>query len=180
MAGTTVSTLTLERLRETLDYDPFTGFFRWRERANPKPTRHTRMWNTRWAGTIAGSKNPDGYTRIVIDYTMHRAHRLAWAMTYGEWPDQFIDHINRDTQDNRISNLRKCSNSENNCNAKVRKTNISGYKGVSFCKRTGRWMSFITLKGKSHFLGRFKTPQEAHAAYCKEAATLHGDFARFE
>jgi len=94
------------------------------------------------------------------------------------FPNSQVDHISGNTLDNRKSNLRVCTVSENGCNQKKRKDNTSGYKGVSWDKRSGRWYAMITKNKKQHNLGYYTTAEEAYAAYCKAAKELHGEFAR--
>lgn len=87
-----------------------------------------------------------------------------------------VDHINGDTLDNRRSNLRLATNAQNVMNSGVRADNHSGFKGVSR-SRSG-WVARVTLSGKTTYLGWFKTPEEAHAAYSASAKVMHGEFAR--
>jgi hypothetical protein len=96
---------------------------------------------------------------------------MVWAMTYGEWPDE-LDHINGIKHDNRIANLRQATPKENAFNRGAHKNNTSGYKGVCFYKKNGKYQA--TVNGI--YLGRFDTPELAHAAYCAEADRLHGEF----
>lgn len=154
--------LTAERLRELLHYSPDTGVFTWTE---------ARGWPT--AGTVAGSKVNNGYIHICIDRHVLGAHRLAWLYVHGRWPSANIDHVNREKTDNRIANLREASNSENQQNTVITKRNKSGYKGVSWMARRSRWLAQIRLHGKVHYLGIFKLPEEAYAAYCAAAQRLH-------
>ena len=90
------------------------------------------------------------------------------------------DHISGDTLDNRKSNLRKCSISENTQNAKMHKDNLTGYKGITLFKRTGQYVAKICVNRKQFHLGYFDTPEEAHEAYCKASKELHGEFSRVE
>jgi len=88
-----------------------------------------------------------------------------------------VDHINRNTLDNRKKNLRLCYQHQNKCNSGKRKTNTSGFKGVY--KNRHRWRAQIQFCGKLHYLGTFDTREAAHAAYCEAALRLHGEFANF-
>jgi hypothetical protein len=90
-----------------------------------------------------------------------------------------IDHKNSNTLDNRKSNLRFCTSSENKYNRGRSKANTSGYKGVTKSKKQKRWQSKIKKDKKMYYLGRFDTPEAAYAAYCEAAKKLHGEFARF-
>lgn len=88
-----------------------------------------------------------------------------------------VDHIDRDGLNNVRSNLRAATRSQNMANMpKVRGS--SKYKGVSLCKATGKWAAHIRGENsRSVHLGRFKTEEEAYAAYCKAARELRGEFA---
>lgn len=92
--------------------------------------------------------------------------------------DLEIDHRNGDGLDNRRDNLRIATRAENSRNTGVRRDNSSGFKGVSFHKQCRKWTAQIKLDGKLHRLGLHATPELAHAAYCRAAAELHGQFRR--
>lgn len=96
-------------------------------------------------------------------------------------PEGFVvDHINGDSLDNRRANLRVCIQAENSRNRKVHCNNSSGLKGVYLDAglRGNPWRAQIRFQGKKFNLGRYKSPEEAHAAYCKASLEKHGDFAR--
>jgi len=156
-----------ERLRELFDYDPETGVFR---------NRVYRGGRCR-VGDVTGTVIPGGYKNIRIARKTYRAARLAWLWMTGEWPEHEIDHIDRDPGNNRWSNLRQATRSQNVQNKRVNKNNAAGLKGVFLDKRRGHWFSSIMLDGKVTNLGRFPTPEEAHAAYMQAAARLFGQFA---
>ena len=94
-------------------------------------------------------------------------------------PDGFdVDHENHDTLDNRKSNLRVCSNSENGRNQKVRTYSKSSvYKGVNFNKKTGKWVARIKLNYKDKYLGLFTNEIDAAIAYNVAAIEMFGEFA---
>jgi len=92
-----------------------------------------------------------------------------------------VDHIdNKNTLDNRHSNLRVGTTSQNQANAVRRVDNTSGFNGVYWNKKRKRWVALIRVKGRRYGLGGFVTPQDAHVAYCKAAVKHFGEFARFE
>jgi len=98
----------------------------------------------------------------------------------GSWPDGMIDHSNGNPSDNRFINLRVTDSSGNNRNSRKRKTNKSGYKGVSFFRKTEKWRASIVYNRRNISLGLFENPEDAHKAYVEAAKRLHGDFARFD
>lgn len=180
---TNITTLTAARLRELLHYDPETGIFTWR----PRPVRvgferNDRSWNTRYSGKPAGSVNKrrggDSYRYITVDDTSYLAHRLAWLYMTGEWPADEVDHRNLDGLNNRWGNLREATGTQNLGNTRVNSKNTTGFKGVSFLRRTGRYYAQIRIDHKSRHLGYFDTPEEAHAAYVAAAERYFGEFAR--
>lgn len=107
-----------------------------------------------------------------------RTQRIDWHgfIVFEEWPENFIDHIDRNRSNNRLNNLREASRQENGCNMKLRKDSTTGYKGVSIDKKTGRFMSRLTVSGKVWYLGMFSTAKEASDARESKALELQGKF----
>jgi hypothetical protein len=161
--------IALERLKTLLHYDETTGGFVWLvSPANNVP-----------AGSVAGSIHRiQGYRVIRVDGKAERAHRLAWLYVTGENPPEQIDHINGVRSDNRFCNLRPATNGQNQQNSKTQSNNRLRIKGVCRCKKTGRYKAQIGHNGENIFLGRFDTPELAHAAYVAAATKLFGKFAR--
>lgn len=89
-----------------------------------------------------------------------------------------VDHIHGDTLDNRRSELRLATTSQNQMNSKIREDNSSGYKGVGWNARMCKWRSRINVDGKRKYLGSFSDPKMAYAAYCEAAAEHYGEFRR--
>lgn len=163
--GCLMNEVPIERLRQLLDYDPSTGTFTWK----------VTYGNAR-AGVVAGGLHPTYfYWKISIGGKMFGAHRLAWAMTYGVWPPNQIDHINGIRNDNRISNLRLATIAQNSANAR-RPLNKSGYRGVSFHRERKKWMVYAGGK----YIGYFTCPKAAHEAYVAASRATYGEFARAE
>lgn len=166
------NTVSYERLHELFSYDPETGEIR---------NRVFRGATAR-AGELAGNLGKRGYIRIRIDGKYFYAHRMAWCLMTGSWPEFFVDHIDEDKTNNRWVNLRKATKSQNGANRGLSAHNTSGFKGVVWDDARGKWKAQIGSKDKpgSAHIGRFDTPEEAHAAYCRVATEIHGEFARFE
>ena len=158
--------VSIDRLREVLDYCSETGQFTW------KISPMTRIK----PGTPAGKISPRGYAFVTFERTAHAAHWLAWAFHYGQWPESGLDHINRIKSDNRIRNLRLASASHNNANYGIGCRNTSGAKGVTRL-RSGSWQAQIQENGDNRYLGAFRSKDEAAAAYSNAAQQYFGEFA---
>jgi hypothetical protein len=152
-------------LLEYLEYCPDTGRLLWRERARERfsTLRGYATWNSRYAGKEAGTPFT-GYISISIHKNRILAHRIAWAMYFGEWPEADIDHINGDRRDNRIKNLRSVSRGENRKNSAMHSRNTSGVSGVDWFKPAQLWRARIHDDGKEITLGYFKDMDSAVAA----------------
>jgi hypothetical protein len=161
--------LSAERLRELFEYDPANGLFRARVRRS----------NRQFIGWSPGSPNKKGYFRFCIDGILYYAHHLAWLYVFGYMPDE-VDHRDTDHGNNRLRNLREATRTQNNANSKKPTTNTTGLKGAHITERPDRWTARVGVRGKTHCLGRFKSPEEAHAAYLAAAREHFGDFARGE
>ena len=90
-----------------------------------------------------------------------------------------VDHRDLDGLNNQRDNLRFATVSQNQMNTRIRKHNKSGFKGVSL-HPDRKWHAYIKKDGKGINLGGFDTPEEAHAAYCRAAESMFGDFSRVE
>lgn len=143
-----MDTLDSTRLRATLRYDQETGVFH-------RPT----------TGAIAGSLHSNGYVYIKVAGRRYAAHRLAWLYVHGVWPEDQLDHINRRRGDNRIANLREATGVTNAANRNPRADSKSGYLGVTWYARSGKWQATTRKGGKTRHLGYFDTVAAARAAY---------------
>lgn len=165
---------------QALAYCRDTGSLHWkvRPREHFSSTQAWGAWNTKYAGKSAGYIKDDGYVSISLGGADYKAHRLAFLIENGEWPPEFIDHVNGGHSDNRGQNLRPSTNSQNQMNRGVPANNKSGFKGVSWHKRSKKWRAALRYNGRQIHLGHFDTPEEAHAAYVAAATELFGEFAR--
>jgi len=127
-------------------------------------------------GDEAGSLKDDGYVVIYVLGKPYKAHRLAWLYVNGEFPAGEIDHIDGNKMNNAIINLRDVSREINQQNRRHAKAgNPAGFLGVTVDQKTGKYLARITKTGAktSTSLGRFDTPEEAHAAYVAAKRVLH-------
>jgi hypothetical protein len=160
-------------LRELLRYDPESGHLYWRSREphqfrGSHPEWECARWNTRYAGRKAGTIT-DGYVVLRLDGRGYRAHRVAWALHFGVWPDGELDHENRIRFDNRISNLREAPRPVNMKNLPRRRDNKTGVTGVKWCRNERKYKVRI---GKTH-LGTFDD-FDAAVATRRAAEIEHG------
>ena len=116
----------------------------------------------------------DGYFQVAIAGSYIMVARLVFLIMTGSFPKVDVDHINGDKADNRWSNLREATKSENLQNQRqARSDNSTGYLGVSLEKKTGKFRSYITIEGNHAYLGTFTKAEDAHAAYLRAKACVH-------
>jgi len=127
-----------------------------------------------YAGDRAGVVLPSGYRQVKINGVCYREHRVIWAMVNGSWPENEIDHINRNRADNRIENLRAATRSQNGTNIPDKKGS-SMYRGVS--SKNNRWRATLSLDGKGFHIGTYDSEADAARAYDEAAIFYKGDFA---
>jgi hypothetical protein len=158
--------ITQEKLKELLDYDPETGILTWRVSLN---------WRIK-VGQRAGTHNKvEGYRKIKIFGRMYREHRIVWLYVHG-WLPERVDHDDGNGVNNRIGNLRDCTQAQNCANRKIHSNNESGYKGVWYSRQHNKWRAAIHMRGRKKHLGLFNTPELAHEFYCLAADMLNGEF----
>jgi len=169
-------TISVETLRQLLTYNPETGSLTWL----PRPLsmfatqRHCSVWNARYAGAEALTALHNGYR--CGDALGHRiiAHRVAYALHHGRWPEGDIDHINGNRADNRIVNLRAVNRQTNMQNAKRSKANSSGVTGVCWDRRRCKWRAYIVISYRQRSIGEFVNLDDAIAA--RQAAEIEFGF----
>lgn len=145
------SLLTPEKIRELFNYDAVTGILAWKI----KPCSSVRI------GDAVGSLGGRGYLTTTFRGKQYGVHRLVFVWVHGHFPKDQIDHINHVRNDNRISNLREVSQSENSKNASLSKRNTSGFLGVGWSKECRKWSANISVDGKLVHLGLFAHKQDA-------------------
>lgn len=145
--------ITYEEVRCLFKYDPITGHLLKKDK--PVGTPHSL-----------------GYLKIKIKGKTYFVHRIIFLYCSGRWPNR-IDHLNRNKSDNRLENLRECTNSNNGSNRGLMANNSSGFKGVHWQRSTGYWRAQVGYK----VIGHFKTKEEAALAYDAAALEHYGEFA---
>lgn len=125
-------------------------------------------------GRRADVKGTHGYKIVCFDRKQYLAHRVAWFLVTGEWP-QVVDHKNGERGDNRWDNLRKADYATNGQNLRqARSDSRSGYLGVYRSKSVKMpWSARITVSGKAKYLGSFPTAPLAYEAYVQAKRKVH-------
>lgn len=162
--------LTQEMVRQMFDYREDGKLIR----------RQSTMGNGNHAGAVVGTK-PTGarnyrYSATKVHGQHWCVHKLIYLYHYGVVPKQ-LDHINRDTTDNRIENLRPASTIQNACNRKLFTNNTSGCKGVSWNKVSKKWLSYISINQKFTRLGMFDDLELADFVSTEARDLYHGKYA---
>jgi len=158
--------LTHEKLKELIEYNPETGIMNWI--VNRPGIR---------SDGIVGYVTSQGYVGVELLGRKYYIHRLIWFYVTGSWPTHVMDHRNGNRADNRWSNLREATLSENSRNRSMLRKNKTGYKGV---RRRGKnvWIARIGgLHGiGQETIGRFDSPEAAAKAYEEESQRRYGNF----
>ena len=156
-----------EELHDVLDYNPETGVFTWKH-SSPSTKK----------GEVAGKIYDNGYRYIAVAGVYFPAALLAWIWVHGVDPKGVVDHIDLDKLNDRISNLRPATRSQNRANRNPPAHNRSGFKGVFWNSQKMKWHARIMLDYKSRHLGFFDSIEDAARAYKEAALQTWGEFAR--
>lgn len=157
--------ITQEELKKQLTYDEKSGVFNFNINKGGMKK-----------GDIAGYTQKDGYIAISVNGKQYKAHRLAWLYVYGYLPNHHLDHINMIKDDNRLSNLREATRSQNHMNRSVYSNNKLGVKGVHMVGK--KYRALIKKDGKQICLGIFDSLSKARQTYKQASKKMHGEFAR--
>lgn len=157
-----MSNLDFNWLKEHLSYNKETGSFKWIKSPGGGVKKDSDT----------GCKNGKNYIYIGIKGRVYLAHRIAWFLTYEVWPEQEIDHINKNTCDNRLQNLRLATRTQNNQNRKKFSNNSSGHTGIRWHKKDQLWNAYIGVDKKLIFLGGYQIIEDAISARKKAEKEL--------
>lgn len=134
-------------------YDADTGMITRKVRSGSQPR-----------GREPGCLDRDGYIKICVYGKFFFAHRIAWLLHFGEWPEEPVDHMDGNPVNNKISNLRLANRSVNGKNRALARNNSSGCCGVVWASSAGKWQAQIKSDGVSRYLGVYDNMLDAAAA----------------
>ncbi|MGO4743995.1 HNH endonuclease [Serratia quinivorans] len=158
----------IKRYRECFSYD---------EKSPTCLAWKSRVANCVKIGAMAGGPHWSGYWYVRLDGQSYAAHRVVYGLINGYLPDE-VDHIDLNRSNNKISNLRASTTSQNECNKGIQRNNTSGVKGVNWDKSSGMWKARVAVNGKTRYAGRFHNIKDAEQAVIAMRSELHGEFAR--
>lgn len=172
----------LDYIQSVLKIDPNTSSgLTWLPRKDTK-------WNGRFANKMAGCiqiSKKDGYKcyRVTVVYNKKKLYlicsRIIFLLYYGYLTEhKTIDHIDGNSLNNKINNLREITLFENSHNRKKPKNNTSGNKGVSWNKSIKMWIVRIGYKNKRYYFGCYKNKKDAIKVAIEARKKLHGEFGR--
>lgn len=161
--------LTADFVRDSLAYDSETGTFTW---LSDLKTGRGRVFIS--AGSVAGSLTNMGYIQIGLLGKRYMAHRLAWLVMTGVWPDGDIDHIDGNPANNQWANLRDVGHMVNLENQRhAQRGSRSGILGATYQPARNKWQARICIQKKQYHLGHFDSAELAHAAYLQAKRQHH-------
>lgn len=143
----------------------------------------SNMGNVRNANTgrVLRPSNGSGYCVVILrrdgKSVSKNVHELV-AKTFIHNPENkpCVDHINGNKLDNNVNNLRYATKRENSRNAKLSKANTSGVKGITFDKKSKKWLAQIMINGRNIYIGRFRNIEDAKQARVNKANIAFGEF----
>lgn len=162
-------------LDQHLLYDPETGYVLWKDPPRRGPKIH--QWD-RAGYILTNPKTGAQYRKLCFTHSIFGRvhifeHHVCWYLKTGKWPQQEIDHKNRNSVDNRWENLRLATAAQQQMNTSIRGTNRIGVRGVCLLP-TGYYRAYININKKQKQLGQFRTLEEAAKAR-KKAEEQHYD-----
>ena len=149
-------------IKSLLNYDPETGIWKWICTARG-----------RRKDLVAGCYDRGGYLLIRINYSLYKAHRLAFLYMNGSWPEGIVDHLDRNTSNNKWENLVEANHSVNAINTGLNRNNTSGFNGIWYDKSRAKWCAEIKINYNKKHLGRFDNIDDAIEARSKAEIIYH-------
>jgi len=135
------------------------------------PVERVLAWTENNAGYKSCKLFKDGKG---VAYLLHRS---IYEFHFGKIPEGCqIDHVDRNNQNNDITNLRMATHADNMHNRSMHSNNKSGVVGVSWSKRRSKWIAMVAIGGKNKYLGGFVNAEEAERAVLKFKHTVFGEF----
>jgi len=165
-----------QRIRSLLRYDPKTGNLFWI--ACPVPAGKTQAATWESLKNRPAGQRKENRVVVIIDGRAYQAHQLAFFLPCGRWPAAGINHINGDGLDNRLVNLREASHEQSMQSRKRHRNNKSGFPGVRWHPRAGKWEASVRYRGRLKYLGLFETAELAAKAARSARQELFGAFFR--
>ena len=156
-----------ERLKQIFEYRD--GILYWKQKPH-------QMAHRSKVGDVADNLKNNGYKSIFLDGKAYPSHRIIYKL-FNENFEGFIDHIDGNPSNNKINNLRVATAEENQRNAKLRKDNTSGIKGVSYDKSKNSWRVRLQVNKKQKIFGDFKDLELAELVSIEARIKYHGNFA---
>lgn len=165
-----IDDITHEMILDAFDYNPDTGIIVWRPRKieDCKSAAECKRWNTSYAGKEVGRGTDGRYRKTKFRGRYLLVHQVVWFWATGEFPKMEIDHINGNPFDNRLTNLREVTPSQNCRNKRLPSDNTSGVIGVAPARSKGKWIAHIMTSQGNVYLGTF--PSVEMAAVARKAA----------
>lgn len=162
-----MDTLTQEEAHRLFEYRD--GVLYWKER--PKQSRKVK------GNMEAGTVTTGGYKKVTIKQRKYYVHQLVFLMQHGYIPE-IVDHIDGNTSNNLVENLRASNKSQNACNSKIRTDNKSGHRGVVWSKACDKWTARVQINKKGIHLGVFESFELACLVADEARILYHGSHAR--
>tara|TARA_Y100000593_G_scaffold75007_1_gene138248 strand:- start:1888 stop:2391 length:504 start_codon:yes stop_codon:yes gene_type:complete len=157
-------------LNKYLNYLPKTGIFIWKKRGIPS-------FDSKFAGKQAGTEHVSTTGRrsikIKIEGKSYYAHRIAWVLMTGDWPEGVVDHKDQNSMNNRWTNLRDVSQAINMKNRKMPSSNKTGIPNCYFCTRTNKYVVKVAPFG---YIGSFTNKKDAEKE--SRAARIRAGYSR--
>ena len=124
----------------------------------------------------AGFESTQGYKKVKVNKETYYVHQIVFLMHHGYIPE-VVDHIDRNTSNNRIENLRASNKSLNACNSKLRADNSSGHRGVTWNKVSTKWQVQLQFKNRCKHFGLFDDFELACLVADESRRLYHGEHA---